>query len=106
MALFVLQPTLGGLFMSKPKVIKSYSLEIDTVQLIERHCIDTWDKKASRSRLVNESIKWYLTGDVAELKRERDDLHERWLELVNEKHHSKVSETQNQSWWRRLLLGR
>lgn len=87
------------------KVIKAYSLDMETVELLERHCIDTWDKKASRSRLVNEAINWYLTGDVAELKQDRDNLHEQWLKLVNEKHNSKVLEPTNQPWWRRLLLG-
>jgi len=102
MALFVLQPPPGGLLM---KVIKAYSLDVETVELLERHCIDTWDKKASRSRLVNEAINWYLTGDVVELKADRDNLHAQWLKLVNEKHNSKVLEPTSRPWWRRLLLG-
>jgi len=56
----------GGDAMSK--VIKAYSLDMDTVELLERHCIDTWNQKASRSKLVNEAINWYLSGDVAELR--------------------------------------
>ena len=87
------------------KVIKAYSLDVETVSLLEEHCIDTWDKKASRSRLVNEAINWYLSGDVAELKADRDNLHEQWLKLVNEKHNSKVLEPTDRPWWRRLLLG-
>ena len=87
------------------KVIKAYSLDIKTVELIEENCIDTWEGKASRSRLVNEAINWYLSGDVAELKADRDNLHEQWLKLVNEKHNSKVLEPTDRPWWRRLLLG-
>jgi len=87
------------------KVIKAYSLDMDTVELLERHCIDTWNQKASRSKLVNEAINWYLSGDVAELKADRDDLQKRLSDLINEKHNSKVLEPRDRPWWRRLLLG-
>ena len=87
------------------KVIKAYSLDMETVELLERHCIDTWDQKASRSKLVNEAINWYLSGDVAELKADRDDLQKRLSNLINEKHNSKVLEPTSRPWWRRLLLG-
>ena len=90
------------------KVNKTYSLDPETFMMLEDYCSasDNWDKKVSRSKTVNDAIVWYLSGDVEELKRDRDNIHARWLELVNEKHHSKVSKAPDLPWWRRLLLGR
>ena len=89
------------------KVIKAYSLDLETVRILEDYCrqSDNWDKTISRSKVVNDSIVWFLQGDVADLKKERDEIHARWVDLVNEKHDSKVSRPTNRPWWRRLLLG-
>ncbi len=89
------------------KVIKAYSLDLKTVEILEDYCAvsDNWDKTVSRSKVVNDAIVWFLTGDVSELKRERDEIHARWVDLVNQKHDSRVSRPTNQPWWRRLLLG-
>ena len=90
------------------KVNKTYSLDLGTASLLENYCAgsDNWDKTISRSKVVNDAIVWYLSGDVEELKRERDEIHARWVALVNEKHDSKVSTRRDLPWWRRLLLGR
>lgn len=90
------------------KVNKTYSLDPETFMMLEDYCAasDNWEKKVSRSKTVNDAIVWYLSGDVEELKRERDDIHARWVSLVHEKHDSKVSKGPSLPWWRRLLLGR
>ena len=90
------------------KVNKAYSLDLETVRILEEYCAasDNWDKTISRSKVVNDAIRWFITGDVAELKKERDEIHARWVELVNQKHNSKVSSPPNLPWWRQLLLGR
>ena len=89
------------------KVNKTYSLDPETFMILENYCAgsDNWEKKMSRSKVVNDAIRWFIEGDVAELKKERDDLHKQWLKLVNEKHDSKVSKPRDRPWWRRLLLG-
>ncbi len=90
------------------KVNKTYSLDLSTASMLEDYCAasDNWEKKVSRSKTVNDAIVWYLSGDVEELKRDRDNIHSQWVALVNEKHDSKVSKAPNLPWWRRLLLGR
>ena len=90
------------------KVNKTYSLDLSTASMLEHYCSasDNWDKKVSRSKTVNDAIVWYLSGDVEELKRDRDNIHAQWVALVNEKHDSKVSKAPSLPWWRRLLLGR
>ncbi len=81
------------------KANKTYSLDYETIELIESH---TYNGELSRSGLVNSAIKWYLTGDVAELKAERDDLRIQFAKMVNEKHFP-VAKRGRRSWWRSLL---
>ena len=81
------------------KVNKTYSLDYETIELIESH---TYNGELSRSGLVNSAIKWYLTGDIAELKAERDDLRIQFAKLVNEKHFP-VAKKSKVTWWKRLL---
>lgn len=87
------------------KAIKAYSLDLETVRMLESYCrqSDNWDQKISRSKVVNDAIVWFLRGDVAELKQERDDLHKQWLQLVNEKHNTTVSISPDKAWWKRIL---
>lgn len=80
------------------KVNKAYSLDYETIELIESH---TYNGELSRSALVNSAIKWYLTGDVAELKAERDDLRIQFAKMVNEKHFPVAK--REKVWWRKLL---
>ena len=83
------------------KVNKAYSLDIETIQLIEEY---TNNGQNSRSRLVNNAIRWYLSGDgqtIAELQEEI-----LFLKKIIADRKTTESESPNLSWWRRLLLGR
>lgn len=83
------------------KVNKAYSLDIETIQLIEEH---TNHGQNSRSRLVNNAIRWYLSGDgetVADLQEEI-----LILQKIIADRRPTESEQTSPSWWRRLLLGR
>ena len=81
------------------KVIKSFSLDIEVVQLLESICIDDWDSKTSRSKIVNDAIRWYISGDVAELVNGNKELQKRYA-AVQQKLHAPVPK---KSWWRQLL---
>jgi hypothetical protein len=85
----------------KPKVNKTYTIEMETAQILERYCAasDTWDKKISRSSVVNSAIKWYLQGDTAELV----DSQEKLIAKVRELALAKDDLLRGRSWWRRLL---
>ena len=83
------------------KVNKAYSLDIETIQLIEEY---TNHGQNSRSRLVNNAIRWYLSGDgqtIADLQDEIVIL----KKIISDKRPMESEQT-NLSWWRRLLLGR
>jgi len=90
------------------KVIKSFSLDIETVRILELYCQqeDTsfgGTKMISRSKLVNDAIVWFLRGDTAELVHNN----ERLMEAVKRANVAiKESKPINRPWWRRLLLGR
>ena len=87
------------------KVTKAYSIDVDTFNLLENYCSasDNWDRKISRSKVVNDAIRWFITGDTAELVHNN----ERLLEAVKRANVAIMeSKPSNQRWWRRLLLGR
>jgi len=44
------------------KVGKAYTLDVEVVQMLERYCAasETWDKRRSRSKVVNDAIRWFL----------------------------------------------
>ena len=80
------------------KVNKAYSLDIETIQLIEEY---TNGGQNSSSRLVNNAIRWYLSGDgqtIAELQEEILFL----KKIVADRKFTEGERT-NLSWWRRLL---
>ena len=85
----------------KPKVNKTYTIEMETAQILEKYCAasDTWDKKISRSSVVNSAIKWYLQGDTAELVASQEKL----IAKVRELALAKDEILRGRSWWRRLL---
>ena len=114
------------------KVNKAFSLDPEVFILLDKYCRsheEIGGKRWSRSRMVNEAIRWYL-GDTANLVRQRDvlqrelrnrneeidSLSERIKtleeEALQQKSSSKgsfqitESEIAYRSWWRRLLLGR
>ena len=85
----------------KPKVNKTYTLELETAQILEKYCAasDTWDKKVSRSSVVNSAIKWYLQGNTADLVAAQEAL----IAKVRELALAKEDLISGRSWWRRLL---
>ena len=86
------------------KVIKAYSLDIETVKILEDYCSqsDNWKKTISRSKVVNDAIVWFLRGDTAELVHNNEKL----MEAVKRANKELLSPTPpNRPLWRRLLLG-
>jgi hypothetical protein len=79
------------------KVNKAYSLDMDTIQMIEHY---THGGENSRSALVNNAIKWYIRGDIHELQQQHEQLKENYNRVCNELYGDKPVQ---KSWWRRLL---
>ena len=83
------------------RVGRTYTLSLETIQLIEEY---TNGGQNSRSRLVDNAIRWYLSGDG---KREADLQEEiLFLQKIIADRKPTESESPSLSWWRRLLLGR
>ena len=97
------------------KVNKAFSIDPETFLMLDRYCAasETWDKRRSRSAVVNEAIRWYLQGDNADMITESHrDLLERYklkcievedLVFENAKLHEQPISFTSKSWWRRLL---
>ena len=90
------------------KVNKTYSLDPEVFMLLERYCAasDTWGKRKSRSKVVNEAIRWYISGDTADLVDSQQKLMAKVRELAmrNEKEQAaSMALSRTTSWWRRLL---
>ena len=83
------------------KVNKAYSLDIETIQLIEEY---TNNGQNSRSRLVNNAIRWYLSGDGQTILELQDEIV--ILKQIIADRRPTESENPGPNWWRRLLLGR
>ncbi len=86
------------------KVIKAYSLDLETVRILEEYChaSDNWDKTISRSKVVNNAIVWFLRGDTAELVHNNEKL----MAAVKRANKEIMSPAPiSRPWWRRLLLG-
>ena len=88
------------------KVIKSFSLDIETVRMLEEYSrsMEDWNNPSwSRSKVVNDAIRWFLSGDTAELVHNNEKL----LDAVKRANRA-ITEPKrtNLPWWRRLLLGR
>ena len=54
--------------MRKPKANRSYSLDLEVITMLEKFASahDTWGKKKSRSKIVNDAIRYHITGGYAE----------------------------------------
>ena len=81
------------------KVNKAYSLDIETIQLIEEY---TNEGQNSRSRLVNNAIRWYLSGDgqtIADLQDEIVIL----KQIIADRKKVPVAKRGGGVWWKRLL---
>jgi len=79
------------------KVNKAYSLDMETIKLIE---VYTHGGENSRSALVNNAIKWYIRGDMAELVEDHKKLLENYNRVCNELYGDK---SPSSPWWKRLL---
>ena len=77
---------------------RSFTLEIETIKMIENY---THGGVTSRSQLVNDAIKWYINGDVAELVEANKQLQERFGEAMRKLNPTKPQH--QRSWWRMLL---
>jgi len=87
------------------KIVKAYSFDVQHIQTLE----DRYPH-GKRSEVVNEAVKWYISGDKLSYDRilaARDALQARVLELSKENESLKARKPspQRTSWWRRLLLG-
>ena len=73
--------------MKKPKAVRAYSIDLDTITMLEKYAAahDTWGKKKSRSKIVNDAIKWFLTGNLAEKLHSAEQLQENFKLLAIEK---------------------
>ena len=91
------------------KVNKAFSIDPQTFIMLDRYCAasETWDKRRSRSAVVNEAIKWYLSGDNADLITDShrdliEKYREKCIELAEYKERS-PREIDNRPWWKALL---
>ena len=78
------------------KVNKAYSLDIETIKMIESY---THGGQNSRSALVNNAIKWYIRGDIHELQQQHEELKENYNRVCNELYGDKPDIL---PWWKRL----
>ena len=85
------------------KVNKAYSLDIETIQLIEEY---TNGGQNSRSRLVNNAIRWYLSGDGQTIADLQDEIVILKKIIADRKPLATEPGNSSPGWWRRLLLGR
>lgn len=79
------------------KVIKSYSLDLQTVQMIENN---TNSGVNSRSKLVDDAVKWYVSGNVKELV----DNNEALMEAVKRANQAiDGPKPDPKPWWKQIL---
>ena len=96
--------------MVMAKVNKAFSIDPETFLMLDRYCAasETWDKRKSRSAVVNEAIRWYLQGDNSEMITESHrDLLERYRQkcIDYDEITLKLAVVSGpySSWWRKLL---
>lgn len=92
------------------KVNKAFSIDPQTFIMLDRYCAasETWDKRRSRSAVVNEAIKWYLSGDNADMI---TDSHRNLMEkyrvkcIENDQLRAGLARdlSDQRVWWKRLL---
>ena len=59
--------SIGGARMAK--VVRAFSLDPEVARMIDRIAEkdSTWSKKANKSRVVNQALRWYYLTDIAEV---------------------------------------
>ena len=82
------------------KVIKSFSLDRRTVDMLEYYVSDSVDAGLmSRSKVVNDAIVWFLSGDVAELVHSNEQLMKKFGDAMR----SRDDPETKRAWWRQIL---
>ena len=100
------------------KVVKAYSIDVETAQKIEDFHTDAYGEIGSRSHTVNEAIKWYLGDERVSIA----ELHEKIknFEGVIRRRDQELAEARdklyttplgedvynlsgNRPWWKKLL---
>lgn len=73
--------------MRKPKANRAYSLDLEVIMQLEKYAAahDTWGKKKSRSKIVNDAIRWFLSGDLAEKLHSAEELQRNYNRVCIEK---------------------
>ena len=84
------------------KVIKAFSLDRRTVDILEDYCkqSDNWKKTISRSKVVNDAIVWFLSGDVAELVHSNEQRLDNFQRVLKDRDEPGKPA---KSWWRQIL---
>ena len=73
--------------MRKPKAIRAFSLDIDVITMLEKFAAahDTWGKKKSRSKIVNDAIRYHIQGGYGEKLENHESLLENFTRVCQEK---------------------
>ena len=73
--------------MRKPKANRSFSLDIDVITMLEKFAAahDTWGKKKSRSKIVNDAIRYHITGGYGEKLDSLENLQANFTRVCQEK---------------------
>jgi hypothetical protein len=78
------------------KVVKSYSLEVETAQLLESYHVDSYGEIGNRSKTVNDAIVWYLNNEALQEVLETQ-------KLVNDALRDEINRLRKPSLLRRIL---
>lgn len=73
--------------MRKPKAIRAYSLDLEVITMLEKFAAahDTWGKKKSRSKIVNDAIRYHIQGGYGEKLENHESLLENFTRVCQEK---------------------
>ena len=73
--------------MRKPKAIRAFSLDMDVITMLEKFAAahDTWGKKKSRSKIVNDAIRYHITGGYADKLDSLESLQANFTRVCQEK---------------------
>ena len=73
--------------MRKPKAIRAYSLDLEVITMLEKFAAahDTWGKKKSRSKIVNDAIRFHITGGYADKLDSLESLQANFTRVCKEK---------------------
>ncbi len=73
--------------MRKPKAIRAYSLDLEVITMLEKFAAahDTWGKKKSRSKIVNDAIRYHITGGYADKLDSLETLQANFTRVCQEK---------------------